>query len=225
MSDAIRNPAEEPQILPAQAPAWLKPSTIIPFVILLCAGTAVLLWQISKSEKARTESNLLLATQPGAATWATLIQKYPGQPATALALLESAAEASTQKDPRKAASLYEQFLRDFPKHPLASSARFAQANQLASAGDRAIAQTLYLRIITDRPVDPFRTGAAIGLAHLQIQENRPEAARQVLNDILAANTGSAFLPDARALLESLPPAPSLATPSTPPAPVSQPPAK
>jgi hypothetical protein len=83
MSDAIRNPAEEPQILPAQAPAWLKPSTIVPIVILLCAGIAVLFWQISKSEKARTESNLLLATQPGATTWATLIQKYPGQPATA----------------------------------------------------------------------------------------------------------------------------------------------
>ena len=221
MADALLNPAEEPRILPAQTPAWLKPSTIIPIVVLLCAGTAILLWQISKSEKARSESNLLLATQPGPTTWATLIQKYPGQPATALALLESAAEASSQTDPRKAASLYEQFLRDFPKHPLASAARFAQANHLAASGDSAPAQTLYLRILTDRPLDPFRTGAALGLARIQIQENRPEAARQVLNDILAANTGSAFLPDARALLETRPPAPSFSNP----APAPQPPAK
>ncbi len=228
MPDNLPTPAEEPQILPSQPPAWLTAHTVIPVVLVICAGIALALWQISKSEKARMESNLLINTKPGAETWAKLIKDYPAQPATALALLESAVEAATKKDPRQAARLYEQFIREFPKHPLTSAARFAQANQLAAAGDRALAQTVYLRIMTDRPPDAFRAGAAIGLANLQIQENRHEAARQVLNDILAENTGSAFIPEAHALLDSLPPPPSPAAAPrsvSAPAPTFQPPAK
>ena len=54
-----------------------------------------------------------------------------------------------------------------------------------------------------------------------------EAARQVLNDVLAENNGSAFLPEARSLLEKLPPPPSAAVPTPMPAaaPAPQPPAK
>ena len=61
--------------------------------------------------------------------------------------------------------------------------------------------------MTTQPTDPFRSGSAVGLARIQIQENRPEAARQALNEIIAANTGSAFVSEARSLLESLPPPP------------------
>ena len=218
MSNPLTVPSEEPRILPAQLPAWLHPRTLIPLGLALVAGIALLIWQYSKAEKTRSESNLLLETKPGAETWAQLIRDYPGQPATALALLESAAAASEKKDHRLAASLYEKCVQEFPSHPLASAARFAQANQLAAAGDRAAAQTLFLRIMTIQPADAFRTGAAVGLAHVQIQENRPEAARQVLNEILAANTGSAFLQEARSLLDNLPPPPA-------PSPVGQPPAK
>ncbi len=218
MSNPLTVPSEEPRILPAQLPTWLHPRTLIPIGLALVAGIALLIWQYSKAEKARSESNLLLETKPGAETWAQLIRDYPGQPATALALLESAAAASEKKDHRQAASLYEKCVQGFPSHPLASAARFAQANQLAAAGDRAAAQTLFLRIMTIQPADPFRTGAAVGLARVQIQENRPEAARQVLNEILAANTGSAFLLEARSLLDNLPPPPA-------PSPVGQPPAK
>jgi hypothetical protein len=80
--------------------------------------------------------------------------------------------------------------------------------------------------MTTQPADAFRTGSAVGLARIQIQENRPEAARQVLTDIIAAKTGSAFLPEARSLLESLPPPPNSAAPvpTSPPA-AAQPPAK
>ncbi|NBS14918.1 MAG: hypothetical protein EBT57_08975 [Verrucomicrobia bacterium] len=207
MPDSLPTPAEQPNILPSEKPAWLNAKTLLPIILVLGAGIALVLWQTSKSEKAREESNRLLSSKADAETWAKLIRDYPGQPATAIALLESAAEATEKKDPRKAAGLYDQFCRDYPKHPLRSAARFAQANSLAAAGDRGVAQTLYLSIITERPANPFRAGAAVGLANVQIAENRPEAARQVLNDILAENTGSAFLPDARALLEKLPPPP------------------
>ena len=219
-------PSEEPRLLPAQIPPWLQPRSLILLTVALCAGLALLFWQFSRSEKARSDSNLLLETKPGPETWAQLIRDYPGQPATALAILESASSATSKKEFREAASLYEKFTRDFPSHPLASAARFAQANQLAASGDRAAAQTLFLRIMTSQPADAFRTGSAVGLARLQIQENRPEAARQVLNDILAAKTGSAFLPEARSLLESLPPPPNFATPVPPtPSALAQPPAK
>jgi TolA-binding protein len=207
MSNPLTVPSEEPRVLPAQLPVWLHPRTLVPVALALVAGIALLLWQYSKSEKARAESDLLLESKPGAQTWAQLIRDYPGQPATALAILESAADASSKKDFRQASSLYEKFARDFPSHPLASAARFAQANQLSAAGDRAAAQTLYLRIMTTQPTDPFRSGSAVGLARIQIQENRPEAARQALNEIIAANTGSAFVSEARSLLESLPPPP------------------
>ena len=216
MANPLTVPSEEPRVLPAQIPIWLQPKTLIPLSLALVAGIALLLWQYSKAEKTRAESNLLLETKPGAETWAQLIRDYPGQPATALALLESAADASAKKDYRQAASLYEKFTRDFPSHPLASAARLAQANQLAASGDRPLAQNLYLRIMSTQPSDPFRTAAAVGLARIQIQENRPEAARQVLNEIVSANTGSSFLPEARSLLDSLPP---------PPSPTAQPPAK
>lgn len=221
MAEIQPAPAEEPRILPSETPAWLSAKTLVPVVLAVAAGVGLVLWQVSKSEKARTEAALLLASTPGPETWEKLIRDYPGEPATALAILNAAEEASTKKDYRKAAGLYEKFAREFPKHPLLSAARLGQANQLALAGDGAAAQSLYLRIVTERPADSFRTAAAVGLARIQIQENRPEAARQVLNDVLAENNGSAFLPEARALLEKLPPPPSSATS----APAPQPPAK
>jgi len=144
MPNALPTPAEEPNILPSEKPAWLSAKTLLPVILILAAGIALVLWQTSKSEKAREECNRLLASKADAETWAKLIRDYPGQPATAIALLDSAAAANDKKDPRKAAGLYEQFCRDYPKHPLRSAARFAQANSLASAGDRGIAQTLYL---------------------------------------------------------------------------------
>ncbi len=128
MANPLTVPSEEPRVLPAQIPIWLQPKTLIPLGLALVAGIALLLWQYSKAEKTRAESNLLLETKPGAETWARLIRDYPGQPATALAILESAADASAKKDYRQAASLYERFTRDFPSHPLASAARLAQAN-------------------------------------------------------------------------------------------------
>ena len=225
MSSPTTVPSEEPRFLPAQIPAWLQPRTLIPITLALLAGIALLLWQYSKSEKARSESNLLLETKPGPETWAQLIRDYPGQPATALAILNAAEDASSKKDHRKSAELYQKFAQEFPKHPLLSAARLGQANQLALAGDGAAAQSLYLRIVTERPPDAFQTAAAVGLARIQIQENRPEAARQVLNDVLAQNNGSAFLPEARAMLNQLPPPPSAGAPLSAPTPAPQPPAK
>jgi len=220
MANPLPTPAEAPNILPSEKPAWLNAKTLLPIILVLGGGIALVLWQTSKAEKAREESNRLLASKADPETWAKLIRDYPGQPATAIALLESAAEAVEKREPRKAAGLYDQFCRDYPKHPLLSAARFAQANSLAAAGDRGVAQTLYLSIITERPANPFRTGAAVGLANVQIAENRPEAARQLLNEILTENTGSAFLPDARALLDKLPPPPTSA--SSAPLPVAPP---
>ena len=229
MAETTPIPAEEPRILPSEPPAWLSVRVIAPVVLAVAAGVGLVLWQVSKAEKAKDEAARLLAASPGAETWEKLIRDYPGQPATALAFLNAAEDASSKKDHRKAAGLYEKFVREFPKHPLLSAARLGQANQLALAGDGAAAQSLYLRIVTERPPDAFRTAAAVGLARIQIQENRPEAARQVLNDVLAENNGSAFLPEARAMLEKLPPPPSAvaplpaAIPAATPAP--QPPAK
>ena len=229
MAETTPIPAEEPRILPSEPPAWLSVRVIAPVVLAVAAGVGLVLWQVSKAEKAKDEAARLLAASPGAETWEKLIRDYPGQPATALAFLNAAEDASSKKDHRKAAGLYEKFVREFPKHPLLSAARLGQANQLALAGDGAAAQSLYLRIVTERPPDAFRTAAAVGLARIQIQENRPEAARQVLNDVLAENNGSAFLPEARAMLEKLPPPPSAVAPlpaATPAAtPVPQPPAK
>mgnify|MGYP003339700617 FL=1 len=204
MAETTPIPAEEPRILPSEPPAWLSVRVIAPVVLAVAAGVGLVLWQVSKAEKAKDEAARLLAASPGAETWEKLIRDYPGQPATALAFLNAAEDASSKKDHRKAAGLYEKFVREFPKHPLLSAARLGQANQLALAGDGAAAQSLYLRIVTERPPDAFRTAAAVGLARIQIQENRPEAARQVLNDVLAENNGSAFLPEARAMLEKLP---------------------
>jgi outer membrane protein assembly factor BamD (BamD/ComL family) len=211
MSAPSTIPAEEPRILSPQIPAWLNARTLLSITAVVGAAIAIVLWQYAKSEKNRAESNLLLETKPGAETWTKLIQDYPGQPATAIAILQSAAEASSKKDTRQATGLYEKFVQEFPQHPLAGAARFAQANQLAASGDKAGAQSVYLRIMNEQPANAFRTGAAVGLARLQIQENRTEAARQVLNEILSANTGSAFIPEARALLENLPPSPTPAT--------------
>jgi len=229
MAETQPIPAEEPRILPSEPPSWFSAKVIAPVVFAIAAGVGLVLWQVSKAEKAKNEAAHLFATSPGAETWDKLIRDYPGQPATAIAFLNAAEDASSKKDHRKAAGLYEKFVREFPKHPLLSAARLGQANQLALAGDGAAAQSLYLRIVTERPPDAFRTAAAVGLARIQIQENRPEAARQVLNDVLAENNGSAFLPDVRALLEKLPPPPSAGAPLPVVAPVSvpasQPPAK
>lgn len=223
MAEVQPAPAEEPHILPSEPPAWFSAKVIVPIILAVAAGVGLVLWQASKAEKAKTEAARLLASNSNPETWEKLIRDYPGQPATALAFLNAAEDASSKKDHRKAAGLYEKFVREFPKHPLLSAARLGQANQLALAGDGAAAQSLYLRIVTERPPDAFRTAAAVGLARVQIQENRPEAARQVLNDVLAENNGSAFLPEARAMLEKLPPPPSAAAPLS--APPVQPPAK
>ena len=88
MSNALPTPAEQPNILPSEKPAWLTPKTLISVVAVLGAGIALILWQTSKSEKAKEESNRLLATKGDPETWAKLIRDYPGQPATAIAILE-----------------------------------------------------------------------------------------------------------------------------------------
>lgn len=225
MAEVQPAPAEEPRILPSEPPSWLSAKVIAPVILVIAAGVGLLLWQVSKAEKAKNEAARLLASDSTPETWEKLIRDYPGQPATALAILKAAEDASSKKDHRKAAGLYQKFVQEFPKHPLLSAARLGQANQLALAGDGAAAQSLYLRIITERPPDAFRTAAAVGLARIQMQENRPEAARQVLNDVLAENNGSAFLPEARALLDKLPPPPSSGAPSPAPVPAPQPTAK
>jgi predicted negative regulator of RcsB-dependent stress response len=218
-------PAEEPRILEAETPAWLSAKVIVPVVLAVAAGVGLVLWQVSKAEKTKNEAAKLLASDSTPETWEKLIRDYPSQPATALAILNAAEDASSKKDHRKSAELYQKFAQEFPKHPLLSAARLGQANQLALAGDGAAAQSLYLRIVTERPPDAFQTAAAVGLARIQIQENRPEAARQVLNDVLAQNNGSAFLPEARAMLDKLPPPPSTAASLSAPMPAPQPPAK
>jgi predicted negative regulator of RcsB-dependent stress response len=227
MAEVQPAPAEEPRILPDQTPAWLSAKLIAPVILAVAAGVGLVLWQVSKSEKAKDEAAQLLASGSTLETWEKLIRDYPSQPATALALLNAAEDASSKKDHRKAAELYQKFAQEFPQHPLLSAARLGQANQLALAKDGAAAQSLYLRIVTERPPNAFQTAAAVGLARIQIEENRPEAARQVLNDALAQNNGSAFLPEARAMLEKLPPTPSAALPAPMPAaaPAPQPPAK
>ncbi|NBQ64357.1 MAG: hypothetical protein EBZ83_01220 [Verrucomicrobia bacterium] len=208
MADSQAIPAEEPRILPSEPPGWLSAKVLVPVAMALTAGLGILLWSASKSENSKNEASRLLAEKPGPETWEKLIRDYPGQPATALAILNAAEEAASKKDHRKAAELYEVFVRQFPKHPLLSSARLGEANQLALAGNGASAQALYLRIVTERPRDPFHTAAAVGLARILIEEKRPEAARQVLKDALAENSGSAFLPDVNLLLQQLPPSPS-----------------
>ena len=225
MAEVQPAPAEEPRILEAETPAWLSAKVMVPVILAVAAGVGLVLWQVSKAEKAKNEAAKLLASDSTPETWEKLIREYPGQPATALAILNAAEDASSKKDHRKSAGLYQKFVQEFPKHPLLSAARLGQANQLALAVDGAAAQSLYLRIVTERPPDAFQTAAAVGLARIQIQENRPEAARQVLNDVLAQNKGSAFLPEARAMLDKLPPPPSAAAPLSAPTPVSQPPAK
>ena len=225
MAEVQPLPAEEPRILEAETPAWLSAKVIAPTILAVAAGVGLVLWQVSKAEKAKNEAAKLLASDSSPETWEKLIRDYPGQPATALAILNAAENASSKKDHRKAAEFYQKFAQEFPKHPLVSAARLGQANQLALLGDGAAAQSLYLRIVTERPVDRFQTAAAVGLARIQIAENRPEAARQVLNDVLAQNNGSAFLPEARALLEKLPPPPSATAPLSVPTPAPQPPAK
>ena len=225
MAEVQPTPAEEPRILEAEMPAWFSAKVLVPAILAVAAGLGLVFWQVSRGEKAKTEAAKLLASGSSLEIWEKLILDYPGQPATALAILNAAEDASSKKDHRKAAGLYENFAREFPEHPLLSAARFGQANQLALAGDGAAAQSLYLKIVTERPPDAFRTAAAVGLARIQISENRPEAARQVLNDVLAENSGSAFLPEARAMLEKLPPPPSAAAPLPATAPVPQPPAK
>ena len=225
MAELQPAPAEEPRILPSETPTWFSVKVVVPLILVISAGIGLVLWQVSRNEKAKNQAAKLLASNSNPETWETLIRDYPGQPATALAILNSAEDASSKKDHRKAAGLYQKFAQEFPKHPLLSAARLGQANQVALAGDGASAQSLYLRIVTERPPDAFRTAAAVGLARIQIQENRPEAARQVLNDVLAENNGSAFLPEARALLDKLPPPPSAAASTPAVAPVSQPTAK
>ena len=225
MTEIQPAPAEAPRILEDETPAWLSAKVIVPVVLALAAGVGLVLWQVSKAEKAKNEAAQLLASDSTPETWEKLIRDYPGKPATALAVLNAAEDAASKKDHRKAAELYQQFVQEFSKHPLLSAARLGQANQLALAGDGAAAQSLYLRIVTERPPDAFQTAAAVGLARIQIQENRPEAARQVLNDVLAQNNGSAFLPEARALLEKLPPPPSAAAPMPTTVPSPQPPAR
>ena len=225
MAEVQPAPAEEPRILEAETPAWLSAKVMVPVILAVAAGVGLVLWQVSKAEKAKNEAAKLLASDSTPETWEKLIRDYPGQPATALAILNAAEDASSKKDHRKSAELYQKFAQEFPKHPLLSAARLGQANQLALAGDGAAAQSLYLRIVTERPPDAFQTAAAVGLARIQIQENRPEAARQVLNDVLAQNNGSAFLPEARAMLNQLPPPPSAGAPLSAPTPVPQPPAK
>jgi len=218
-------PAEEPRIFQEETPVWLSGKVIVPVVLAVAAGVGLVLWQVSKVEKSKNEAVQLLAVDSSPETWEKLIRDYPGQPATALAILNAAENAASKKDHRKSADFYQKFILEFPKHPLLSAARLGQANQLALAGDGAAAQSLYLRIVTERPPDAFQTAAAVGLARIQIQENRPEAARQVLNDVLGQNNGSAFLPEARAMLDKLPPTPSAAAPLSAPTPVPQPPAK
>lgn len=225
MAELQPAPAEEPRILPPETPPWFSVKIVVPLILVISAAIGLVLWQVSQTEKARNQAAKLLASHSDPETWEKLIRDYPGQPATALAILNAAEDASSKKDHRKAAGLYQKFVQEFPKHPLLSAARLGQANQAALAGDGASAQSLYLRIVTERPPDAFRTAAAVGLARIQIQENRPEAARQVLNDVLAENNGSAFLPEARALLDKLPPPPSAGASTPAAAPVFQPTAK
>ena len=171
MAEVQPAPAEEPRILEAETPAWLSTKVIVPVILAVAAGVGLVLWQVSKAEKAKNEAAKLLASDSTPETWEKLIRDFPGQPATALAILNAAEDASSKKDHRKSAGLYQKFTQEFPKHPLLSAARLGQANQLALAGDGAAAQSLYLRIVTERPSDAFQTAAAVGLARIQIQEN------------------------------------------------------
>ncbi len=84
-----------------------------------------------------------------------VVERFPGRPVAATAVLSVAGAAATKKDDAFAIEIYEQFLRGFPKHDQAGKILFFLGGQRRKAGDNEGANHYFQQIVDNLPQDQF----------------------------------------------------------------------
>jgi TolA-binding protein len=200
-------PESEPRFLPPEGDdLWNSirtPLLISIAAVVLIGGYAT--WSFLDRQKREQEAAALHASGTTAEIRRQVVERFPGSSRAAVALLDLAGEARNAADFAGAMDYYSRFVTDFPKHPARPGAELAVASCLEAQGKKEEALAAYERLIQARPAHPYAGAAALGAARIHKDLGRTSAARQVLNDFISQNTRSAFLDEARALLNQLPP--------------------
>ncbi len=128
---------------------------------------------------------------PAARAFESYLDRYPRDPHAPEALFLRAESALQSGDPDGAAALFVRFEAAYPGHPFAPRARLALGRYYYATGDYDRAETALLDAL-DRPGPPEQTAqVAYLLGQTYLQQGRPEAAINALEQAAAADTPTA----------------------------------
>ena len=204
MADQNDSSIDQPNIFHGEEDLFEKfgrPALMAGAVLILALTVLVYWWQQKSSRESAALEKFFAAKT--AEEYQAVLSKYPGTPACALSLVELAKADAEKQNYSAAISNYNRFLKEFPQHPAAPAVEYARALCHDSSGSKPEAKAAYETIFNARPLHPFAGAAAVALARIYQAENNNAAARQVLADLLARDTTSSRLDEARGLLREL----------------------
>ena len=128
---------------------------------------------------------------------------YPGSSAGARALLMAAGNLFTENRFSEGQAQFEKFTREYHDSPFMGEALLGVAACLDADGKRDAAITAYKNLIDRHPSDIVVPQAKFALARLYDAQNKPELAKDLLQDIERANPFSSLGNEAGMRLEEL----------------------
>ncbi len=205
MANPNNSPFDEPRLIDSSDDVFKRygyPALAGAILLLLVLSGGAYKWQQTMACEAAAQDKF--STAKSEDDYRSLIRQYPHTAAAALSLVEMAKTERENKNYGAAADLYGRFLKEHKGHPISPAVEYARAACLEGAGSKSDAKAAYEALFNAKPEHPYAGAAAVALARIYQADKNIVAARQVLTDLLARNTASSSLGEARELLRELP---------------------
>ena len=196
--------------------AWFEANKKpVAWAAALIAAVGLIVWFVlwQHEEKEVAAGNALSNVETGLAAGGTradsadaylgIAAKYPGSSAGARALLLAGGSFFTDGKYPEAQAQFERFSREYRESPFMGEALLGIAASLDAAGKTNQAMTAYQNLIERHPGETVVPQAKFALARLDEAQNKPEAARDLYDQVERADPYGSLGDEARMRLEDL----------------------
>ena len=178
------------------------PRIIIGILIVVVASAGVSFYRKRAHDKLAEATELLFNAQRNDDLQAVL-DDYPSSPSAPLAMLKLARSRYDAGEYDTALALYDGLEAEHPDHPFAQAARVGRAHCMEGRNQIDEAITLFQAFETDNPGHFLTPQATLGRARCLETLGRIAEAKIVVEDFIAANADSGWLPIAEERLQRL----------------------
>ncbi len=192
--------AEVPELL-TLVRAYGRPAALVLLLALAVAGGSAMVRQ--RRHAAAVDAALRFGQAETIEELQAVAEEFPETPSGPLALLAHAARLLEEDRPEEAADRVDLFLRRYPDHAMRPGARMLRAacDEAKEAWDRA--RAAYEDVLDDASAAYLHAEARLGLGRALEGAGRLREARDLYEDFLAAEPGSAWAPDFETALRSV----------------------